>query len=509
MFIHPELPTIILIVDIAMETPEEFENAETSRILLLPGGRNDGNISAVFTGNKLELKADFFPPRLEGRPINTEQIAPALARYNVIHGVLWENIQRAAAACSLNRRTLRDVTIARGNPPVTEVLEYFQKNPKLKPAEITVKGNERLDYRALSPFIIVKKGQALAKRKSRKTGQNGRDIYGTEIPYATIRPQGVTAGTNTQSDGTFIYADINGQLIEEKGVLNVQDSLVIKGAVDYRTGHIVFPGDVFIEGPVSDGFKIFSGGSVTIKQTFDVTEVITKTDLAVAGGIIGRGRAVVKVGGELKTKFLENCRAACRKSAVIDADVVNSSLYTMEKLEMSEKGIILGSEIYAVRGVSTGGIGKKTGKAARIHCGVDFTAQQEQEKYNRELRIIAAKLKKLREFLASENADAPERQPLSGEENDPEELRRKKIENALTQLEEEQRQLTAKASAVLARLIADESAAVEIKGEIAPGTLIEICQIALFVSEPLKNVRIRLDRRQQKLVTEPLNAKSA
>jgi hypothetical protein len=46
---------------------------------------------------------------------------------------------------------------------------------------------------------------------------------------------------------------------------------------------------------------------------------------------------------------------------------------------------------------------------------------------------------------------------------------------------------------------------VEVLGEVAPGTLIEICQIALFVTEPLRHVRIRLDRGLGKLVSEPLS----
>jgi uncharacterized protein (DUF342 family) len=482
-----------------MDDLEEQGTGQANRMMLLPAGKDDGNVAVVFAEDKLRLTGDFYPPMHGGKPLDTGDIAASLARSNIVHGVLWDNINTAIFECNTSRKLLRDVTIARGNPPVAEVLEYFQKNPALKSQPEAPKGNERLDHHTLSPFIIVKKGQALAKRKSRKDGFSGKDIYGQEIPHGTVRPEGVSAGENTTSDGTFIYSGISGQLIEEKGVLSVQDSLVIKGAIDYHTGNIVFPGDVTIEGPVSDGFKIFSGGSVTIKQTFDVTEAVTKNDLTVSGGIIGRGRALLKVGGTLKTKFIENCKAACRKTVVIDSEIVNSSVYTMEKIEMDEKGKILGSEIYAVHGLKTGSIGKKTGKATKVHCGVDFTAQQEQEKYNSELRIMAAKLKKLKELLEAEKAEKPELPPDS-----PELRRRAKIEETLVQLEEEQKQTTAKASEVFARLYADESAVVEVSGEIAQGTLIEICKIALFINEPLRHVRIRLDRALGRLVSEPL-----
>ena len=238
---------------------------------------------------------------------------------------------------------------------------------------------------------------------------------------------------------------------------------------------------------MSDGFKIHSGGSLTIKQTFDVTDASSRGDMNILGGIIGRGKALVKAGGAIRTKFIENCRVAARKNITVDSEIINSSVYTMESLEMGDKGLIVGGEIYAVHGVRVGRIGRKVGKAANIHCGIDFTADQEKEKNNNILKDVAIKLGRLRELLEDKNLDAEKRAKM-------EELRRR--------LEEEQRRAGARVTELLARIIADQNAAVEVTGEIAPGTLIEICQVALIVSEPLKRVRLRLD--MGKVINEPL-----
>jgi cytochrome c556 len=171
----------------------------------------------------------------------------------------------------------------------------------------------------------------------------------------------------------------------------------------------------------------------------------------------------------------------------------------MEKLETGEKGTILGGEIYAVQGIRAGSIGKKSGKTTHIHCGVDFTALQEKEKLNYNLRIIGAKLTKLRELSEAEQA------LLQGSDDGAEKSEKKaKIEETIKHLEEEQNKTTAAITAVLGRLNTFDSAAVEVLGEVAPGTLIEICQIALFVTEPLRHVRIHLDRGLGKLISEPL-----
>jgi hypothetical protein len=176
----------------------------------------------------------------------------------------------------------------------------------------------------------------------------------------------------------------------------------------------------------------------------------------------------------------------------VDLEIVNSNIYTMETLEMGDKGVILGSDIYAIRGVKAGSIGKKIGKTTVIHCGIDFTAQQEKEKANSQLRLISAKLGKLREILALP--------PAPGD--DPE--KRSKIEDLFHRLEEEQKQAGIKIADLMGKLNNDENAVVEITGEISSGTLIEICQVALFVSDPLRKVRIRLDKENNRLIAENL-----
>ncbi|MDR2134559.1 MAG: FapA family protein [Treponema sp.] len=468
---------------------EESPKSPAGPQAILTGNKNDGNLIVSFAGNDLEARADFIPPGSGGKPLAQEFVSQILDRLNIVYGVQWDLIQEAMMDCNLNHRQIKDVVIARGDSPTAEVAEYFERNPHLGRAEKPAEGNARVDHRSYSPFVIVKKNQTLAKLRPRRAGKEGKNVRGVSLPFEYIRPEGVSGGANTRVEGNFIIANINGQLVESGKVLSVQESLVIKGAVGYGTGNIIFPGDVFIDGPVSDGFKIYSGGSVNIKQTFDVTDVITRGDLNVAGGIIGRGPALVKVGGAIKTKFIENCRVAARKTISVESEIINSSVFTLENISMGDKGIILGGDVYAVHGIKTGSIGKKSGKATRIHCGIDFTVQQQKEKNNNQLHILAAKLAKLRELL-----EAPE---TGGE-------KRAKMEELIRRLEAEQRAASVKVSDLMSRINADENAAVEVSGEIVPGTLIEICQIALFVSEPLRRIRIRLDKAGGKLLSESL-----
>ena len=163
-------------------------------------------------------------------------------------------------------------------------------------------------------------------------------------------------------------------------------------------------------------------------------------------------------------------------------------MYSLERIELGDKGSIIGGEIYAVKGIKAGSIGKKAAKTTNIHLGIDFTAQQEKEKNNNLMRLLAAKIARVRGLIDKEYNQG----------------KLAKLMVLLHQYETDQKTAAAKVSDLLGKIEVCETAMAEVSGEIAVGTLIEICQVALFVTEPLKRVRIKLDKGMGKLLTEPL-----
>jgi uncharacterized protein (DUF342 family) len=457
-----------------------------NRQIVIPGKKNDGNVAVGFTTKDMEAWADFLPPGNTGAPITPRLMEMVLGRLNIIHGLRWDQIRQAIRECNNGRRPVKDVLIAKGEDPVNEITAFYAVNPKIYFHPKIPKGNARVDYRSYTPFVIVKENQVLARLRPRKEGRPGMNVHGEGIPFQTIQPAGVRGGENTRTEGGLIFAKINGQMMERGGVLDVKDTLVVKGPVGYATGNIIFPGDVYISGPVSDGFKIYSGGSVIIKQTFDVTDTITRGDLKVSGGVIGRGRGLLKIGGSLKAKFLENCRAAVRKNVVVDRAIINSRVWTLEGVEMEDRGLVLGTEIYVLKKLRAGGIGRKEGKATRIHCGVDFTIEQEKVKNNSLMKILGTRIRKIRDLIETED-DAEKREKL--------------LED-LKGVEEEQQKSADRLADLLVKTVHNEDAVVEVSGEVVPGTFIEICQVGFLVTEPLYRVRFRL--KQGIVITEPL-----
>jgi uncharacterized protein (DUF342 family) len=448
----------------------------------------DGRIEIRFTENNLEAYANFFPPQKSGKPITSDYINYVLDNENIHFGVDWDTVQSSALQCNTRMEPIFDVLLAKGERPVDQISEYYQviPQPSIRPPE--PKGNYRLDYKQFSPYTVVKEGQRLATFMPAVPGKEGKNVLGDVLQFRTINPSGVSVGENTKTDDKGIYAAIAGQLIESNHSLNVYPSLQIKGSIGYGTGHINFPGDITINGEVADGFKIYSGGSIAVKQTIDVTEIMCKGNLLVGAGISGREPGLVKVNGGIKTKFIQSCRVACRQKVMVMSSVTNSTIFTMADLEMGEKGSISGSDIWAIHGVKTMNIGGG-GKPTKIHCGMDWTVQQEMNRIKEQLRILSGKLRQANDIIDANKLNA---KAMAN------------VKNSAMEMEAEERSLNAKLTGLMDKIYADTNAIVVVSGDLAADTLIEICEASFYVTEPLKRVRIRLDKATSSLISEGL-----
>jgi uncharacterized protein (DUF342 family) len=456
------------------------------RLTVPVSGNKDGRVIVSFLDNDQEARADFFPPYGEGIPITSDYLKTVLTRFNIVHGIKYQEMEKAALAANLSKRTQANILIAEGTPPVPACPAYFVKNKQLGNIRPVTEESKRADYRRFSPFIIVKKGQILAEIVPEVIGRPGKNVHGEETPFETLTQPSLQPGENAYTDGTYIYAAIDGQLIEKNGVLSVSGKLIIQGEVNYTTGNINFPGDVELNGSVADGFKVYVGGNLLAKQTLNATDIVVKGHLEVRGGLIGRGQATVKAGGEIKARFVENCKIAAWGNITIDTEILNASVYTMGMLSVGDRGFIMGAEIYAVHGMRCAKIGRTAGRACKIHAGVDFTVQKAIDKTINQLRPLGVKLDKLKMLVsASEDVTGSRYQKMI-------ELRNK--------LDAEIRRLQAVIEDLHTRVVVDEKAAVTVYGEISQGTLVEIGQIALIIDKPLQRVTFKLDKARGKIV---------
>ncbi len=446
-------------------------------------GLIDGTVEVALSPDAMSASATFYPPRGDGLPIDPAFVHELLRRIGVVSGVLDDTIVESVMSCNLDRRVLRDVVVAVGSKPVAEIPEHASLDPKFRRSGPHVEADvQRVDFRELATIFIVKAGETIATIMPKRPGSPGIDVRGKETPYERETPESCVAGRNVERRDDSLVATVDGRLSIESGRADVDEVLLIKGEVDFHTGHIVFPGDVVIEGAVHDGFKVWSGGSIVCKSTMDAFDVNAKRDLTCSQGIIGRRRGQVRVGGELRAKYVQNCRVAARGDVRIASAIVNSRLFSLGTVDLGDKGVIMGGEVFATHGIRCGRLGNEAFQSTHLHVGTDFTVQQKLDQANDKMRLLAGRMRQVDHAVAAHPSP---------------EAKRARDEFARTAAE-----LRDRIAELLGKLDADDGAVVEARGDIFPGVVVEICRVSIMVEEKLRACRFRLDKAAGRILVE-------
>lgn len=469
------------------ESKDKAEKHKEYRDPNAVAGRNqDGRVEISVSEDRLQAVAVFTPPLGQGRAIDIDYLQKLLDAEGIVYGIDWDSIQEAVFTCNTERKKITDVVIAKGTEPEKEIPSYlklekrfFEQGPLIAPESLKV------DYRTISPFIIVHKGECIAKVIPPRPGTDGTDVFGKPVPFTRKDVVQFTAGKNTERSGDEICASCDGRFERNANTFCVSEILQIKGSVDYSTGNIQFPGDVLIEGTVEDGFRIYSGGTIVSKSTLDASEVAARKDLAVEQGIIGKKQSLVRVGGTVKAKFIEGCTVESRGALFIEDSLYACEVYTLDKVQMGEQGKIVGGSIFAVNGVFAYQIGNQAHQRTRIQCGVDFVTEKKLGQLKQRHAYLSMKLTALNTYLKDKKSEKAlaERERITA-------LIQKVIEEM---------------NKCLFELHKNQNAEIVVTDKVFPGVSIDICNVRLAVDKIHTRVRFILDPKRGQIAMERID----
>jgi uncharacterized protein (DUF342 family) len=447
----------------------------------------DGVVEIRISKDDMQVFADFYHPGGSGNDITEEDVRDKLASYGVVHGIEWETVREAIGRCNDEQVQINGAVIARGTKPVDEVPKQYVIEERLKTKKsIPRDENERIDFKKLTSYTLVSKGDVLAKVVPKKEGVLGKTVKGELVPYrkAPIVPK--RPGKNTVIEGETVVAAADGRFEIWNNHFWIHEVFEVFGDVDYHTGNITFPGDIIIHGRVNDGFTVEAEGSISCKGTLDASVVTCKRDLLVNRGIIGRKKGTIHVGGEIRAKYIENSYVEADGPIYIETGILHSIVSTRDCLEMPKRSIIAGGKIYSQNGVRAGQIGTKMGIKTEIHCGVDHKIQQNLEWIRDKSVALATKLSQIEDRAKAE----PQKAPVLDE------MKRK--------IKEYIHKLNRTARTLVVQLDKNRKAEVVVLGTVFPGVYIEICRKPYVVSHEINGVRFFLNRERGAVDVEPL-----
>lgn len=452
--------------------------------------KRDGYAELHPSEDGLHLRCTFYPPMEGGQLLTVEYMEILLQQAGITSGILWDAISETIFTCNTEGRIQRDVLIAQGEPPVEAVPEHIALKSRLlhrKTADDLDKGG-RADYKELRSYITVQKDEPLGKVIPEKEGKAGITIYGKPIPPAKKQIRILKPGKNISIRDGIVYAEHDGLFVLEGDTFRVEESLEIKGDVDYSVGHIEFPGDVLIHGDIHDGFNISATGTITCMSTVDASEIFTKKDFIAKQGIIGRGKGIVRAAGSITAKFIENCTVEALGNITLQGGLFHCQTAALGDIDLGDKGRVVGGSMRAYRNIRCGSAGNQAQAPTSLYGGINFVVE-------RRLRFVEEK-----QSAATKSLQEVEKN-----------LRHKATEK-LFQLREELKQSIEKlqklSSELLASLYNPEDVTITVYGKVYPGVMVFMGGASFLVEQEAMGVVFRFDRGAMKVRMEPLQPKT-
>ena len=311
----------------------------------------------------------------KGRGLRTvNDIQDALAAKKVVFGINVEAIKKGI-------KTLSPFVAARGIPPQhgeNAIIERkFDLGVKGRPV---VDKYDRVDYKNLNLFVLVKRGDVLAIRIPQTQGIPGKNVLGADVMARNGRPLPLPLGKGTAQVGeNTLVAAVDGQIVDSKSKISVDPHLVIKSSVGVSTGNIDFDGSVEIKGNVEAGFVVKATGDIEIGGVVSGGDVHGR-NVYVSGGVNGMGRGKVTALEDVRVSFAENAKIEAGQDIHISDVSLHSNLRAGKHIYLEDRrGQITGGLAAAGEEIRANVLGNQACVVTNISVGVDPTMQN---KYN-------------------------------------------------------------------------------------------------------------------------------
>ena len=224
-----------------------------------------------------------------------------LEQLKIVHGLrreIWSEI--------LAVKGVDEVVIAEATLPVPcqhARLEDFVGAPQV----FDEAAQNSVDFFA-SKVPLVEEGAVLARKIPGMPGIPGKDVLGKLLPAATFKDFQFRLKKNVcfSADELEVVAACAGQPMRlDERTYMVENVYVLHKDVDLATGSIEFPGDVFIDGNVQDGLRIFAGGKIEIRGSVSHAEIRAEKGAKIHQNLIG-GKIVIGEKFVVRSQLLHN-----------------------------------------------------------------------------------------------------------------------------------------------------------------------------------------------------------
>jgi len=339
----------------------------------------DAESIASVSVSKDKLSATLYLPPGHAGAVTLEHLVEAMRQRQVVI-----DPQRLAAAEALlknyeaNPDTAAEGVVAQGQAPVDgrdarlEIDESLISRPEQAQTAETPDGDAEggVDHYAQSAFTIVRAGQTIGRFVPEEPPTPGFDVMGQPLSAKGGAPLDFSGSEFIRiTDGGDIVACKSGALVlAAPDDVRITDSLTIDAYVDFSTGNIDFPGDVFIAKSVRDRFSVCADRSIQIGEHVESAEVIAGLDITIAKGMSGRERGRLRAGRDLRSKYINASNVVVGRDAEIEKEMVDTTA-TIGRSLQSPRCTLVGGSVTLGSGGEVAQVGSEGGAPTDVILG--------------------------------------------------------------------------------------------------------------------------------------------
>ena len=455
---------------------------------LIPLSKN--RIYAVAEGSVIRISEDkmtaiarFYPPSTGGKSITKEDIYSECHLAKVVYGIDDKVIDDFLS----NKKYATDYVIAKGTPVVegrdARIEYHFNTDNRIRP---TLNEDGTVDFHNLNLVNHCTAGMVLATLHPEVRGTAGTDVFGTPLKPRDVKHATLQFGLNIElsEDKCTITSKVNGHVNLVGGKVFVSDVMQVNN-VDNSTGNIEYQGNVLVEGDVNSNFSVKTSGDVEVRGVVEGAHIEAGGNIILVRGINGMGKGVLKAGGNIISKYMENCTAEA--GGYIETNsILHSKVHAGTDINvMSKKGFITGGEVVATGKIRVKTIGSQMGADTRVTVGVDPAVISRMGQLNKEILELQKNLKTMLPVL-----DATKKKLAAGVKMTPEQV--KQIQALAANVKSSQEKLIAdntELENLKQKMEEGSNASVDVSGEVYQGVVIAISDVSMIIKDTVRYCR--------------------
>lgn len=356
--------------------------------------------SLLVTRDKMLVMIHFQAPSATGKRVDLNEVLADLRVKKIIVGIQMSSLQEHFQSEGCYDRKL---PVAKGVQPrqgSDAWIEYFFQTDST--AQPTVREDGSVDYFQLNVINHCKAGQVLARLHPADPGEDGRDVFGARIRPREVKSQVLKFGNliDLSEDKLTISSQVDGHVMLVEDRVFVSDVYQAEN-VDLSTGNVEFVGSVQINGNVKENMKVTAGGNVVVNGVVEGAMIEAGGNVIISQGMKGMGKGVLKAGGNVISKFLENATVNAEGYVNTESILHSNVSAGTEIIVTGKKGFITGGHVQAGKLISVKNLGADMGSSTIVEVGISPALKAQYIGLQKEVAEIVKKIRNAQPVLVN------------------------------------------------------------------------------------------------------------